>query len=375
MLTLEQLPDDSSNPSCWQPTYTLYGGADRFSPETPTKMLFLARKWLKEYPWLNEVAKRKVERRLARPLEDFRIDFEDGYGRRGDEEEDAHAQAVALALPQAQDYRRIGLRLKPLTRSWATRSLRTLGLAVAGLSVWPSGFCITLPKLEEADQVHWLLQHLIEFEGQRGPIPIEIMVESPKALRNLESLVGACAGRCRGIHFGPYDFLASCGIGLPQLHSPLNVQARAAILLQWMGRGVELADGPTTTLPLPVHRQPKSEHLQENQKTVRGAWERHRDDVVASRNAGFRQSWLLHPSQLVSHTAALLQEYDSLWPQACERLGRYWKSQGQASSSGSDFDDRATARQWVQVLQDSLSLGFLDEQELFTRLPSTWREV
>ena len=35
------------------------------------------------------------EKLRREPVEDFRIDFEDGYGNRSDEEEDGHAAAAA----------------------------------------------------------------------------------------------------------------------------------------------------------------------------------------------------------------------------------------------------------------------------------------
>ena len=44
------------------------------------------------YPGLAETVRARVVDKLARePIEDFRLDFEDGYGTRPDDEEDAHA--------------------------------------------------------------------------------------------------------------------------------------------------------------------------------------------------------------------------------------------------------------------------------------------
>src|ERR1043166_4744797 len=51
-----------------------------------------------EHPALATIHAR-VESKLARePVEDFRIDFEDGYGNRPDLEEDHHAGAAAAEL-------------------------------------------------------------------------------------------------------------------------------------------------------------------------------------------------------------------------------------------------------------------------------------
>lgn len=376
MVSLTALPEDTEpSPPRDQPSYVLYGGAHRFDRETPDKMRHLARKWLKDYPWLQETARKKVEQRLGQPLEDFRIDFEDGYGRRSDEEEDAHASAVAVDLPATQDCNRIGVRLKPITRRWAARAVRTLHLVTAHCTVWPRGFCVTLPKVEETAQLGWFLQELLPLEGSRGPLALEIMVESPRGLQNVQALVAAAGPRCRGVHFGPFDFLASCGVTQGELMHPLNVAARCELLFRLSDSGLELADGPTTTLPLPPHRNPQPAQMMENHKAVRAAWDKHRDDVLASRSNGYLQSWLLHPSQLVSHSAALFSDLDPQLEPALSRLAAYWQQRGQARASGGDFDDRATARQWTLLVARALASGLISEPEILARLPQNWREV
>ncbi len=375
MIGLEQLPGEESSAHNWQPAYVLYGGAQLFSAETHDKMLALARRWLKEYAWLNDSTKKRVEKRLAQPLDDLRIDFEDGYGRRPDEEEDAHALQVQQALPQVHEPRRCGIRIKPVTRRFAQRGLRTLEIALQNLTVWPRGFCITLPKLEDPAQVRYVIQELQHIENGRPPIPLELMIESPAGLRRVHELVEAAGDRARGVHFGPFDFLASCGIGQGDLLHPVNRQARAQLLVALGGGHLELADGPTTLLPLPPHRQPSGPQIAENQKSVRLAWEFHRDQVLATREQGYFQSWLLHPAQLVSHAAALLQENEKALPGALERLSAYWKGRGQARASGGDFDDRATARQWTRIVRQSIELGVIDDSALPGDFPSDWRQV
>ena len=375
MVSPEQLPGDDSASNDWQPAYVLYGGAQLFSAETHDKMLALARKWLKEYAWLNDTQKKRVEKRLAQPLDDLRIDFEDGYGRRPDEEEDAHALKVQQALPQVHEPRRCGIRIKPVTRRFAQRGIRTLEIALKNLTVWPRGFCVTLPKLEDPTQVQYVIQELERIENGRPPLPLELMIESPAGLRRIHELIQAAGPRARGVHFGPFEFLASCGIGNGDLLHPVNRQARAQLLMSVSGSGVELADGPTTLLPLPPHRQPSGPQIAENQKSVRLAWEFHRDQVLATREQGYFQSWLLHPAQLVSHAAALLQEYEQALPGALERLTAYWQGRGQARASGGDFDDRATARQWTHIVKQSLDLGLIEESSLRQSLPPDWQQV
>lgn len=374
MIKLEHLPGEDPLPQ-WQPAYVLYGGAQLFSADTHDKMISLARRWLKEYAWLGDTARRRVEKRLAQPLDDIRIDFEDGYGRRPDEEEDAHALQVQQALPQVHEPRRCGIRVKPITRRFAQRAVRTLEIALQGLTVWPRGFCITLPKLEHPAQVRFIIQELERIEDGRPPLPLELMIESPAGLRRVPDLLQIAGKRARGVHFGPFDFLASCGIGQGDLLHPVNRAARAQLLLAVSGSGVELADGPTTLLPLPPHKQPSATQLSENQKAVRNAWEFHRDQVLATREQGYFQSWLLHPAQLVSHAAALIQEHEKTLPGALERLIAYWKGRGQARASGGDFDDRATARQWTRLVEQGLELGLIEDSAIAAQLPSNWQQV
>src|SRR5580658_5312253 len=70
--------------------------------------------------WLAHTIYRRVREKLERePVEDFRIDFEDGYGNRPDAEEDAHAASAASEVAAAASHAAlppfIGIRIKPFT--------------------------------------------------------------------------------------------------------------------------------------------------------------------------------------------------------------------------------------------------------------------
>src|SRR5205085_10893005 len=79
---------------------------------------------------LNTIYTRLREKLEREPVEDFRIDFEDGYGNRPDAEEDGHARAVAesLATGMAEGTLPpfIGMRIKPLNEELRHRAIRTL---------------------------------------------------------------------------------------------------------------------------------------------------------------------------------------------------------------------------------------------------------
>src|SRR3954463_7110459 len=88
--------------------------------------------------WLAHTIYRRVQEKLKHePVEDFRIDFEDGYGNRPDAEEDGHAESaakeVARGLGTSFFPPFIGIRIKPFTEALRDRSMRTLDLFVSGL--------------------------------------------------------------------------------------------------------------------------------------------------------------------------------------------------------------------------------------------------
>ncbi len=97
--------------------------------------------------------RRRVNEKLGRePIEDLRIDFEDGYGVRDDAEEDAAARAageLAGRLPVPF----VGLRCKSLEAPTRRRAVRTLRVFLDALGTLPPGFVVTLPKVSAVEQV------------------------------------------------------------------------------------------------------------------------------------------------------------------------------------------------------------------------------
>jgi hypothetical protein len=67
-----------------------------------------------------QLGNRVLEKLTREPVEDYRVDFEDGYGVRPDAEEDGHAEAVGSALVEAGQKGTlppfVGIRIKPSPR-------------------------------------------------------------------------------------------------------------------------------------------------------------------------------------------------------------------------------------------------------------------
>ncbi len=155
-----------------QPVHTVYGGAHLFTADTAQKLGRVALRALEEYAADSEqlaaaigladeelaahVHGRIFDKLRAEPVEDFRVDFEDGYGVRPDAEEDGHAVSVAAEVARGMRDGTlpgfIGIRVKPLTEELHARSLRTLDIFVTTLARasggrLPDNLVVTLPKI------------------------------------------------------------------------------------------------------------------------------------------------------------------------------------------------------------------------------------
>lgn len=324
-----------------QPAHVVYGGAQRFRPDISKKLGGLALaamdRWAVQSGDLGcseEVLTRVREKLQREPVEDYRIDFEDGYGEHDDETEDAHAIAAANAIRAGADSGGLppflGIRIRPLNGATKERALRTLRLFLQTVSYrLPAQFRVTLPKVKRAEEVAQLAVEL------RGRAWIEALVETPPILGRLRELLEAASGKLLGVHLGPYDLLASLGVAAPfqRLHHPACTSARMQMLMAFAGTSIDVVDGPTKILPLGDSREP-----------VVAAWRQHRDEILASLEVGFYQGWDLHPAQLVSRYATLYDFYRSHAAEMQARLDNYENSEGQAVVLQRQFDDASTVR-------------------------------
>ena len=139
------------------------------------------------------VSRRIVDRLRTEPVEDYRIDFEDGYGNRPDAEEDGHAvsaaREVATGLAARTLSSSIGIRIKPFTEELRARSFRTLDLFVTQMvrdaGRLPDTFVVTLPKVTVPEQVSALAETPRVAEAglpSAGSLALEIMVETPQSI-------------------------------------------------------------------------------------------------------------------------------------------------------------------------------------------------
>jgi hypothetical protein len=384
-----------------QAVHTVYGGAHLFKADTVRRMGELALKGVAEYfpdartfasvlgfeATLAERVYARVQEKLRRePIEDFRIDFEDGYGNRPDAEEDGHAiqaaEEVAKGLAQGTLPPFIGIRCKPFTEELRERSVRSIDhfvttLAHASDRRLPTHFVVTLPKVVIPEQVAVLAELLAMLEAKTGltggSIKIEIMVETTQSIVDqhgqvaLPRLVRAGRGRCVGAHFGTYDYTAGYSItaAYQSMVHPACDFAKHMMKVSLAGTGVALSDGATNVLPVPRHRGAAltPEQLADNRAVVQAASKLHYDQARHSLLNGFYQGWDLHPAQLPTRYAAVYSFFLEGLSAASVRLKNFIDKAAQATLVGDVFDDAATGQGLLNFFLRGMNCGALTIEE------------
>jgi citrate lyase beta subunit len=432
-----------------QPVHTVYGGAHLFKFDSASRLGALARRSLDQFApdflsfakaiglsgadqlpdspedddelitwletnreqvrqenkaaWLaHAIYNRVIEKLRREPVEDFRIDFEDGYGNRPDEEEDGHA--VSAAEEVAEGMREgtlppfIGIRIKPFNEELRARSIRTLDIfvttfksnPVAGL---PDNFVVTLPKITVPEQVSALVDVFEALEDQvglrTGSLKMEMMIETTQSIVNargeinLPLLLAAARGRCVAAHFGTYDYTASCNITAAHQHMlhPACDFAKHMMQVSFAGTGIWLSDGATNIMPVAPHRFSEGgapltpQQIAENRAVVHRAWKLHYDHIQHSLENAFYQGWDLHPAQLPTRYAAVYAFFLESLDAASERLKNFVEKAAKATLVGDVFDDAATGQGLLNYFLRAINCGALKEKEAVGRSGLTVAEL
>jgi citrate lyase beta subunit len=396
-----------------QPVHTVYGGGHLFKADIASRLGSLALKALEEYApkpadlaqaanlpeaLASRIHERVIERLRREPVEDFRADFEDGYGNRPDAEEDGHAEAAARemaagfaagTLPAF-----IGIRIKPFTEELRERSIRTLDLFLSTLvretgGRLPSNFVVTLPKVTIPEQVATLADLFDLLEPALGlpksSLRLEIMIETPQSILDAEGrcplpkLAEAARGRCVAAHFGTYDYTASCNVTAAHqsMTHPVCDFAKQMMQVAFAGTGILLSDGATNVLPVPPHRGASltSEQAEENRTVMHDAWRLHASHVRHSLVNAFYQGWDLHPAQLVTRYAALYSFFLEGLDAASDRLRNFVQKAAQATLVGDVFDDAATGQGLLNYFLRAVNCGAISEEEALERSSLTLDEL
>jgi citrate lyase beta subunit len=370
-----------------QPVHTVYGGAHLFKSDTARKLGEKARQILDEHgvdPYVfgraigledahaETIWNRVLEKLQREPVEDFRVDFEDGYGNRSDEEEDRHAAFVAGELAAGMRNGTlpafIGIRIKPFTQELMRRGLRTTDIVISTLLAetggrLPDNFVVTLPKIQLPEQVALLADVFDAMEPRLGLAPgtlrLEFMIETTQSIlsargeSNLPLFLDAARGRAVAAHFGTYDYTASCNITAAEqrMDHPSCDFARHMMQVAYAGTGLWLSDGATNVLPIG------------DRDTIHRAWKLHVDHIRHSLVHAYYQGWDLHPAQLPTRYAAVYSFFLSGLKPATDRLRNFMEKAGQATLVGDVFDDAATGQGLLNYFIRGINSGALTEEE------------
>ena len=387
-----------------QPVHVVYGGAHLFKADAVEKLGAVALRALEDYApdaatladaigLDREIAvrihPRVVEKLTREPVEDFRLDFEDGFGNRPDAEEDRVAQSaadeVAAGLAAGTLPHGIGIRIKPLSEELKRRSLRTFDLFLTRLlertgGALPPNFVVMLPKITTPEQVAALASACEAFEYWRdvpqGTLTFEIMIETTQSVFAadgsvaLPRLIAEGRGRIVAAHFGTYDYTAACSITAAHQHMlhPACDFAKNVMQVALAGTGIWLSDGATNIMPVGPHRAAAGAALSaaqrtENSAVVHRAWKLHAEHVRHSLVTGFYQGWDLHPAQFVTRYAAVYAFFLEGLAAASDRLRNFVQKAAQATLIGEVFDDAATGQGLLNYFLRAINCGAISEAE------------
>jgi citrate lyase beta subunit len=416
-----------------QPVHTVYGGADLFTSDSAEKMGQSALKALlnnapnfvefakaielsghealptdaaaieslikkmdnlseadrkKEIAWLSYTTYHKVIHKLkTEALEDFRIDFEDGFGNRSWEEEDATAAQAATEVAKGMQANSlspfIGIRIKPFTEDLKERGVRTLDIFLTTLAEQtkgklPNNFVVMLPKVTIPEQVSALVQLFETIEANTqiasGSLKMEMMVETTQSVIDkdgknpLRTFVEASKGRMIATAFGTYDYTAACNITAKYQdmgHAVCDF-AHHFMKVSLGATGIWLSDGATNVMPIGPHRGDKltTEQIAENKRVVQRSWKKAYDHTRYSLWKGLYQGWDLNPAQFPTRYAAVYSFFLESYEDAAKRLKAFVEKAARATLTDDVFDDAATGQGLLNYFLRAMNCGAITAEDL-----------
>jgi citrate lyase beta subunit len=386
-----------------QPVHTLYGGANLFKYDSAKALGERALEVFETYApdhkifgkvfgfdnndFSQKIYNKVIAKLKTEAIEDFRIDFEDGYGNRSNEEEDETAMTAAKEVAKGIKEKTlspfIGIRIKPFTEEMKERGLRTLDIFISTLiketnGKLPENFIVMLPKVTIPEQPATLAAFFDileeELKMEKGSLKMEMMVETTQSIMAIDGtnplykFIKASKGRCIAMHFGTYDYTASCSITAKyqEMDHPVCDFAHHMTKVALAHTGIWLSDGATNTMPIGPHRGDNltTQEMEENRAVVHRAWKKGYDHIRHSLWNGFYQGWDLNPAQFPMRYAAVFAFFLESYDDAVERLKTFVEKAARATLIGDVFDDAATGQGLLNYFLRALNSGAITEEEV-----------
>lgn len=324
------------------------------------------------------------------PIEDLRIDFEDGFTQRDvptdhrDSDEDSRARSAAGILAEWLDTDSpapapafAGIRLKSFDPTTRDRGIRTLAIVITELADrghsgpnqqsvlhrvlrdTPRALRLTLPKVQHHSQVEAFVRVLRHLETTLSlpEIPFEVQIETPQAIVSADGslepprIIAAGEGRVLSLHYGTYDYSASLGIDAAEqsMEHPVADFAKDVLQVATTAAAVELSDGSTNRIPVGTDDQ------------ITEGWRMHSQLVTRHLRRGIRQGWDLHPNQLVTRHLSTIAYFRQHWATTAHRLRAYVNA-----DTSTWMDEPATAKAMAGYLLRARACGAVTDDELAT---------
>ena len=366
------------------PVHTVYVPADRFDADTPATWGREALRLLDQFAPSSEALASavgftservaqvydRVRAKLAdEPIEDLRVDFEDGYGRRAEGVEDADlARTLAAYESQLADGTRPvwwGIRFKAFEGPTRERGVRTLVQFLERTctgGVVPAGLTLTLPKVTSVDQIRAMARALDRIEAALGlpdhAIGFEIQVETAQAILDADGtatvarMVHASDRRATALVYGTFDYSAGLGVAAPfqALDHPVADHAKAVMQVAAAQTGVTISDGSTNVVDF------------SSAQSAGATWLLHTSLVTRSLKQGIYQGWDMCPGHLISRYLATYLFFREAFHPAASRLAAYV-----GRVEGGVMDEPATARMLASSLLRGVHCGAIDADEVQER--------
>lgn len=394
------------------PVHTVYGGAQLFHRNTLKKIgekgIALIKNYFSEPPYctvlsgesdvpLNseirqQVIDQTINKLTVNPVEDYRIDFEDGYGLRDSAKEDEDAERCAIELSelfQKSDNSsafQTGIRIKSFSLPTLQRSIRTFDIFLStffqNCDIQNVPFLsVCLPKVTDLKEVELLLSLLTDYAKSHnlntGFLRAEIMLETPEfylksnGFAALREMVDSFSGSFNALHLGLYDFTSSLGVQSAdqKYNHPYLDFLRFQTIMQFSKSTIRLVDGATMEMPVEKYKKSEFAELSEeecnaNKIMIINAANAHTENIYHSMKMGFDSSWDLHPGQVAIRYLTLFTNYKKSFSAMRERFINFVENAARATVLNGQFDDAATGQGMLNYFIKGYRLGALSADDI-----------
>jgi citrate lyase subunit beta/citryl-CoA lyase len=292
-------------------------------------------------------SEKMLAKAVGLPADQVFLDLEDAVAPALKNDETRRLVVAALCEADWQAPTRV-VRVNAVGTPWCLDDLLTV-VEGAGDAL----HCVMIPKVESAAQIHFVAQVLEHLElklGLEGKIGIEVQIESPRGLVEIER-IAAASPRLETLIFGPGDYAASAG--MPQLTvgaidesypGDLWHYVLARIATTARAFGLQAIDGPYAAI-----------------RDLEGF----REVARRSRLLGFDGKWALHPDQIGSCNETYAPTAGEL--ERAERILDAYRTATDDRGNGaavfeSEMIDEASRKMATSVVERGRAAGMTSER-------------